>query len=85
MHKLKILFKIFRNNIQTSFHYWYVSVGMEQRQYCPYFQKKKKNGKENLKNYSPVSLLPICGKIFERVIFIFVGLAPKGLMKCSVL
>ena len=29
-----------------------------------------KNGdKQNIKNYQPVSLLPICGKIFERVVF----------------
>ena len=29
-----------------------------------------KNGdKQNIKNYRPVSLLPICGKIFERVVF----------------
>ena len=29
----------------------------------------KKGDKQNLKNYRPVSLLPICGKIFERRIF----------------
>ena len=29
----------------------------------------KKGYKQNLKNYRPVSLLPICGKIFERLIF----------------
>ena len=29
----------------------------------------RKGDKENLKNYRPVLLLPICGKIFERVIF----------------
>ena len=29
----------------------------------------KKGDKQNLKNYRPVSLLPICGKIFERLIF----------------
>ena len=29
----------------------------------------KKGDKQNLKNYRPVSLLPICGKVFERLIF----------------
>ena len=29
----------------------------------------KKCDKQNIKNYRPVSLLPICGKIFERLIF----------------
>ena len=29
----------------------------------------KKRDKQNIKNYRPVSLLPICGKIFERLIF----------------
>ena len=28
-----------------------------------------KNDKQNLINYRPVSLLPICAKIFERLIF----------------
>ena len=30
---------------------------------------RKKSGKQNIKNYCPVCLLPICGKIFERLIF----------------
>ena len=30
---------------------------------------RKKGDKQILKNYHPVSLLPICGKIFERLIF----------------
>ena len=29
----------------------------------------KENGKRNVQNYRPVSLLPICGKIFERLIY----------------
>ena len=29
----------------------------------------KKGNKQILKNYRPVSLLPICGKIFERLIY----------------
>ena len=30
---------------------------------------RKKSGKQNIKNYRPVSLLPVCGKIFERLVF----------------
>ena len=29
----------------------------------------KKDDKQLIKNYSPISLLPICGKIFEKIIF----------------
>ena len=29
----------------------------------------KKNDKQRLNNYRPISLLPICSKIFERLIF----------------
>ena len=29
----------------------------------------KKGDKQNIKNYHPVSLLPICSKIFERIIY----------------
>ena len=29
----------------------------------------KKNDKQRLNNYRPISLLPICSKIFERIIF----------------
>ena len=29
----------------------------------------KKNNKQLLKNYRPISILPICGKILEKVIF----------------
>ena len=39
---------------------------MGKRQYCPLL---KKSVKQNLKNYRPVSLLPICGKTFERLVF----------------
>ena len=35
----------------------------------PIHNKKKKKIKQLLKNYRPVSLLPICGKIFERLIY----------------
>ena len=39
---------------------------MEKRQYRPYSQE---NDNQNLKNYRPVSLLHICGKILEKRIF----------------
>ena len=29
----------------------------------------KKNDKQSINNHRPVSLLPICGKIFERLLF----------------
>ena len=29
----------------------------------------KKGDKQTIKNYRPVSLLPICGKIFERLLY----------------
>ena len=29
----------------------------------------KKNDKQLIKNYRPISLLPICGKFFEKIIF----------------
>ena len=29
----------------------------------------KKNDKQLIKNYKPISLLPICGKVFEKIIF----------------
>ena len=29
----------------------------------------KKDDKQNIKNYNPVSLLPICSKVFERILF----------------
>ena len=43
--------------------------------FCPEWKKgnvvpiHKKDDKQNIKNYRPVSLLPICGKIFERLIY----------------
>ena len=42
----------------------------------------KKNDKCSLNNYRPVSLLPICGKIFERIIFtnVFLFLEDNNLL-----
>ena len=51
---------------------------MEKSQCCPHPQK----GKQILNNYRPVSLLPICGKLFEKNIFdaIFQYLMEKNLL-----
>ena len=42
------------------------SDGLKKGSIVPIF---KKGGKQNIKNYRPVSLLPICSKIFERTIY----------------
>ena len=34
-----------------------------------WFRSTQKNDKQCIKNYQPVSLLPICSKIFERLLF----------------
>ena len=46
--------------------YWCVSFWMKKENIVPIH---KKCDKRNIKNYQPVSLLSICSKIFERVIF----------------
>ena len=45
----------------------------------------KKGHKQTLKNYRPVSLLPICGKIFERLIYdgMFGFFLDKGLISAN--
>ena len=45
----------------------------------------KKGDKQTLKNYRPVSLLPICGKIFERLIYneMFGFFLDKGLISAN--
>ena len=55
-----------RNNFQKGFKYWFVSIRMEKKKS---FLLHKKGDKQVLKNSRPVSLLPVCGKIFERLIF----------------
>ena len=46
--------------------YWLVSVRMEKNNVV---STHKKVETQCLKNYRPASLLPICGKILERLIF----------------
>ena len=43
-----------------------LSKRMEESKYCANSQK---DGKQFIQNYRPVSLLPICGKIFEKLMF----------------
>ena len=60
-------------NLQTSFKILndYLNEGKfphewEKANVVPVHKKRNKQG---LKNYSPISLLPICSKIFERLIY----------------
>ena len=45
----------------------------------------KKADKQVIKNYRPVSLLPICSKIFEEIIFnsLFKYLEDNKLLNCN--
>ena len=56
---LSIIFRNFINNC-TFPDLW------KKSNICPI---QKKGDKQIINNYIPVSLLPICGKIFERLIF----------------
>ena len=59
MLPLKIIFK----NIFETGNY---SIAWKQANVTPVF---KKNDKQLLKNYRPISLLPLCGKVFEKIVF----------------
>ncbi len=48
------------------FEKWLLLTIMEKGNAIPIH---KKNSKQNVKNYRPISLLPICGKIMEKIIF----------------
>ena len=54
---------IFRNILLTSNH---PGIPEKLANVTPIF---KKGDKQSIKNYRPISLLPICGKIFEKIIF----------------
>ena len=55
-------FKIFRNCLKCEMFPCYWKKG----NIVPIF---KKGNKQNVKNYCPVSLLQICSKIVERIIY----------------
>ena len=58
---IETLFKIFKNCLKCGIF----SDDCEKENIVPIF---KKGDKQNIKDYRPVSLLPICSKLFERII-----------------
>ena len=56
------LFKIFKNCLKCG----YFQMNTKKGNIVPIF---KKDDKKDIINYRPVSLLPICSKIFERIIY----------------
>ena len=48
------------------FRKWEAPLRMEKANVVPVF---KKNNKQELKNYRPISLLPVSGKIFKRILY----------------
>ena len=54
------------NNFQELFTNWDFSEQLETVKCCTY---PKKGDKELLQNYCPLSLLLVCSKIFERIVF----------------
>ena len=59
---IESLFKIFKNCLKCGIF----PDGLKKGNIVPIF---KKEDKRNIKNYRPVSLLPIRSKIFERIIY----------------
>ena len=59
---IESLFKIFKNCLKCEIF----PDDWKKGNIVPIF---KKGDKQNIKNYRPVSLLPICSKIFERIIY----------------
>ena len=59
---IETLFKIFKNCLKCGIF----PDDWKKGNIVPIF---KKGDKQNIRNYRPVSLLPICSKIFERIIY----------------
>ena len=61
-------------NIYKLYKFWSFSWYMEK---VSYYSNIQKNGKCCINNYCPVSLWPICGKIFENIfynpLFLYIG------------
>ena len=45
---------------------WNISRWLEEGNIVPIFRK---GDKQNIQNYRPISLLPICSKVFERTMY----------------
>ena len=75
------------------FRKWEVPLNMEKSQCVfPVLKKNKqeKNNKQQLKNYLPISLLPVLDKIFKRLLYdsmalnqATLGLTSSKCSKCS--
>ena len=62
----QVFCKTFKVSIWVIFNIWYFPRGLKERQIIPVHKKESKNC---LKNFGPISLLPIFSKIFERLFF----------------
>ena len=56
-----------KNYLQDLFRKWKVSSGMGKAEIAPVYMK---NYKQLMKNNRPFSLLSLCGKMFERILYI---------------
>jgi hypothetical protein len=61
---------------------WYIPICIQDRKSDTY--RYKKDNKEHIENYRPVSILPLFGKIFEKIIYnrlyIYAFLTAKGIL-----
>ena len=61
-----VIWQVWVRSIWVIFNSWYFPRGLKKRQIIPVHKKESKNC---LKNFRPISLLPIFSKIFERLFF----------------